>query len=324
MGQSSFGGALTVTQMYQWMHFGMTAGLTSDGCSRGDVFIGPNFRIGNLFISPAASVGLEQGRTNIEFKNSIIGDKLTIMRPAPNFKVGAALRIGYKIINRVSVHVGVGYSHLMRYGRSDYLSEPWVLVSEESETDVLSVEIGASYNLSSDELLSGDNCLVSGISAGASSMGAYVSADVKAFNRIGFNTGHSYGGFTTFYCENGGAEIGGVYELNLFPCGSDSWYTAAVGAEVAMGMYPRTFSGLAQENPDRFRTEWGIYSFGGGFRARFTPFGVQIGRFNLSAYASVGAVGVLPAKGEGNLQYQVTSNNWSFQWMAGGRVECAF
>ena len=85
-------------------------------------------------------------------------------------------------------------------------------------------------------------------------MGAFVSVDVRSFDRIGYVLGHNYGGFTRFYLQTGNAEIGGMYNLDIYPWGSNSAYYASVGVEAAMGMYNRPWSGIATENPERFET----------------------------------------------------------------------
>jgi hypothetical protein len=286
----------------------------SNGCFHSDLFVGPNFYIGdNFYIAPAVSLGIRCSRDTLVYESTLSKDLFTQSAPKPKFAIGGKIRVGYDF-GRFAVFGGVGYDRLFSYGRSDMLADPWVLVSEKSGNNVISAEIGASYVITDDNFVSGDNCLQAGVSAGYGTMGAFVSADVTSFKRIGYYVGHSYGGQATFYVQSGNAEVGGQYNLEFFPCGSDSWYSMSIGTNAVMGLYQRAWKGIALEDPERFQILHKPYSFGGGSDVELSPVGGQFGCFNLSLSAGIGLRAVLQTEAKGNLGYQVQSDNIWLNW----------
>lgn len=317
----AFGGNVTVAQMYKWFHFGTQFGLSSNGCFNGNVFVGPKFG-NNFYVAPSAVIGIRQVRETNKYQNTSNEDVFTYWRPAPRFAVGANLRLGYNF-GKIAVFGNVAYERAFSYARGEMLQYPWVCVEKTSPKDIITAELGISAVLSSDKFVSGDNCLEMGASGGYSSMGAFVSVDVRSFDRIGYVLGHNYGGFTRFYLQTGNAEIGGMYNLDIYPWGSNSAYYASVGVEAAMGMYNRPWSGIATENPERFETAWKVYSFGGRGALVLTPVGFQFGIVNISAFGSIGVAGQLPVNGLGKFGYKTTTGNAQLYWAGGARVAIA-
>lgn len=317
----AFGGNITVAQMYDWFHFGAQFGVSSNGCFNGNVFVGPKFGR-NFYVAPSAVVGIRQVRELNLYQNTLNEDVFTYWRPAPRFTVGANLRIGYNF-GVVAVFGGVGYERAFSYTRGEMLQYPWVCVEKTSPKDIITAELGIACVFSDDNFYSGDNCLEIGVGGGYSSMGAYASIDLRSFDRIGYVVGHNYGGFANFYLETGNAEIGGMYNLDFYPWGSNSAYYASIGVEAAMGMYQRKWSGTATEKPERFETSWGVYSFGGRGALVVTPVGFQFGMVNISAFGSVGVAGQLPVKGLGNFGYETTTGEAQLYWACGARVAVA-
>ena len=84
-----------------------------------------------------------------------------------------------------------------------------------------------------------------------------------------------------------------------------------------MGQYKRSWSGIAQESPDRFSTLWSVYSLGGRGSVVVTPLALQIGIFNLSLFGNVGVVAQVPVKGLGSFGYEATTSGAQL-YLAGG------
>jgi hypothetical protein len=320
-GSHAGGGALSVTQLYKWVHFGATAGVNSQGCFNTNLFVGP--KIGsNFYVAPSLVLGMRQVREYSEYINTHNLDLFTYSRPAPRLTVGAGLRIGYNF-GKVGIFAGASYERAFAYSRSEMLAYPWEPSEKTSPKHIISAELGLAVVLSEDNMISGDNCLEISAASGYSSMGGYVSIDLEKFSRLGWCLGHTYGGFTNFYFQSGNAEIGGRYNLEFYPGGSNSIYNCGIGVEAAMGQYRRSWSGVAEENPDRLDTQWSVYSFGGRGSVVVTPVALQFGIVNISIFGNVGVVGQVPVTGLGDFGYQAESNAPQFYWSAGAKIAFA-
>ncbi len=318
----AFGGNISVLHTpCKWLHCGTQFGMASNGCFNANVFVGP--KIGRKFgFAPSAVVGLRQVRETNKYQNTLNGDGFTYWRPAPNFSYGVNVRLWYDF-GHVALFGNVGWEQVCGYGRGEMLKDPWVSVEKTSPKDMITAEIGVSAVLSDNTLKSGNNCLEVGVSGEYTSMGGKVSLDVIKFDMLNFSIGHSYGGFGSFYFETGNAEVGAKWNLDWYPLGSDSHYHASIGVEAAMGMYSRQWSGVALENPERFNTSWGVYSFGGRGALVLSPVEFQFGIVKISAYGSVGVAAQLPVKGLGKFGYDTSTGIAQLYWGGGARVALA-
>lgn len=321
-GTHAGGGTLSVTQLYPWFHLGTSAGINSDGCFNANIYAGPKFG-DNFYIAPSLVLGMRQVREYNEYENTQNGDLFRYSRPAPRLSLGGSLRIGYNF-GFIGIFAGVGYERTFSYSRGELLHNPWARVDGSDIRNIISAELGVACVLSDDYLVSGDNCLEISAGGGYSSMGGYVSLDVQSFKRFAWAVGHSYGGFTNFYFQSGNAEIGGRYNLEFYPWGSNSFYGAAIGIEAAMGQYRRSWSGVAEERPNRFETNWNVYSFGGRGSLVLTPLMFQVGILNVSVFGNVGVAGQVAVKGLGDFGYDAsTSGKAELYWACGAKMSFA-
>ena len=316
--EKSFGAALSVTQLESWLAYGAEVYFQSNGCAGLKASFGPKFG-DNFYISPALEVGLVTVREESLFSNG--SDSLLYRRPAPRFAVGGQLRLGYNF-GAIGIFAAGSYNRVFGYKQTN-LSEEWVCTRRTAPKDLWAIQLGLAVSLDSDRLLSGDNCPELKIGGGYSSMGAFATVEVMSFDRFAFAVGHTYGGFANFYMETGNAEVGGKYNLEVYPAGSSSVYHFSVGAEAAIGQYMRPWVGVTTEEIQRFFTKWGVYSFGGRIAGIITPVALQLGVLNLSAYGSIGVAGQTHVTGTGDLGYQAQGSGAQLYWACGAKIGIA-
>ena len=318
---------INATRYHKWCHYGMKAGGDiANSTLKANVYGGPKFGIGdNFYIAPGVTFGVGQSRTKLVYQNSHNGDQWTYKLPNPNLLIGGQLLLGYNF-GSVGIFLQTGYERALSYSQNKILENPWVELERSSAKDYLTIELGFSYIIDGDTMLSGDNCMIASIGGGYSSMGHFASVDLKGFSRLGYNLGHSYGAIFSFYTENGAAEIGGRYDLNWHPSGSNGRYNAAIGVSAVVGQYPRSWNGSANDDPERLSVGGFKWSLGGGADLEVTPVAVQLGRVNLALFGSAGVRSLTKVKGGGDLNYGANSisKNLFFCWKGGLKVEVAF
>lgn len=318
---SGLGAGLSVTNLYNWFHFGTSLDY-SNGCFAGKFQIGPNIWFGNFFGGLSLDLGMAQCLRTETYLNTNNLDVFRLRTPAPKMTVGASIRCGF-VFERVGIHGKVSYDNANGYKRGVLLQTPWELTERTESENIITAEIGISFVLGDNGFLySGDNCFEFATYAGTSSYGVFFGSELLKFERIGYAVGQSYGGFASFYYGNGNAEIGGKYMLNWYPGGSNSVYTGSLGAELAMGQYKRLWNGTA-DDPERFNVRGGNYAFGGRISVLIEPVALQLGQFKVSAFGSIGYAAWLPVKAAGNLGYEASSENSGLYWNFGGRLSIA-
>ena len=308
-GNHAVGGRIAVKQIEpeKYFHYGISAGLNSDACFSTIASIGPAFKVGNLYILPEALVGLRSVRDSSVYL-SPIGDELIYSRPGPKFSVGGGLKIGYKVTKNFSLYVGASYERMFSYQQANIFEDGWTHVSEVSPKNVVSCEIGAAAVIEENYLRSGNNCPEIAIVGGYSSDGAFAGVEVRSSDLLNYRLGHNYGGYTTFFCQSGNAEIGALYNIEFFPWGSDSWFSMGLGVKLGMGMYRGEWSGNAMSEPGRVEAGKIRYAFGGGGAFKMTPINFRVGGVvSFGAFLEVGGRIWLPTKGAGD--FIVTYNN---------------
>lgn len=319
---SGLGAGLSVTNLYNWFHFGTSVDYVSSGCFSGKFQIGPAIWFGNFYGGLSLDMGLAQCLRIEEYVNENTLDVFKTRTPAPKMTVGGSVRLGF-VFEHFGVQARISYDNANTYKRGTMLGEPWVLRSSIENENVITAELGISLVLGSNEIrYSGDNCYEFSGFGGMSSYGAFLGSELLKFERIGYAVGQSYGGFASFYLGNGNAELGGKYMLNWYPGGSNSIYTASIGAELAMGQYKRQWNGAA-DDPERFSVKARNYAFGGRFAGVVEPVALQLGQFKISAFGSIGYAVWIPVKAMGNLGYETYSENSGLYWNFGGRLSIA-
>jgi hypothetical protein len=317
--------SISATRYHQWFHYGIKAGADiANQTFKGSLYFGPKF--GNRFyFAPAVTAGLGQVRTKLVYQNPNNEDLWIYNLPQPNFLVGGQVVLGYNF-KHFGLFLQAGYERALSYSRNVAMENPWVEVERTTAQNFLTAEIGFSYIIDGETMLSGDNCMITSIGGGYSSMGHFASVDVKGFNRLGYRLGHSYGAIFSFYTENGNAEIGGRYDLNWYPGGSNSRYNASIGVVAVMGQYFRDWSGLANDDPERLSVGGSKWSLGGGADLEITPVALQLGRVNLALFGGAGFRALTKVKGSGDLNYGANSisKNLFFCWKGGLKLEFAF
>jgi hypothetical protein len=315
---------LEVNQSYDWFTFGGGADVAFNGCFTADVKVGPKFG-DNFYVAPELTLGLAQVRESSEYINTENGDIFRTSRPAPRLTLGGEIRLGYNWEN-LGIFCNIGYKRAFKYSQIKMLQDPWQQTGYKSGKHSFYAELGLSYNMREGNMLSGDNCTELSAIFGYSSEGMLLGMDFTSFKRFSWSWGNSYGGFTNFYLQNGAAEIGAKYMLSCYPVGSNSVYSFAFGPELAMGMYPRHWSGEASENIDRFKTSWNVYSLGGRFGLKLAPVSLQLGRFNLSLNGGIGVIvlnKVTSVETQYDFGYGVTSENARLYWEASAKFAVA-
>lgn len=315
------GVALNIVQMYDWAHFGGEVSWTHDATFAGKVFGGANFWLGDFYAGVSADIGVAQIWRESWWENTNTLDKYRVSSPAPNMTIGGTLRLGYNW-EKIGIFASVSYDRGFSYKRGENLGETWEHLSTTEDKNIVSAKVGVSYIFDNSQPISGDNPLEIGVSAGYSSFGTYVSADVMKLQRIAWSVQQSYGGLVNFYIGNGNAEIGGRYMLNFYFGGSNDVFSMGIGAEAVMGQYNRSWSGMTQEKPDRFQAKFNNYAFGGQGALIIEPVALKFAWFRISLFGSVGVAGWLPAKGDGSFGYGVSSTNSQFSWKCG--LRCSF
>jgi hypothetical protein len=316
---------LNATRYHKWYHYGMKAGGDMiNKTLKANVYAGPKFG-NNFYVAPAITFGLGQVRTELTYQNLNNEDKWMYKLPQPNFFVGGQVVFGYNF-GTIGIFLQTGYERAFSFSQTQVLEKPWVEVERKSAKDFLNVEVGFSYIIDGKTMMSGDNCLIASIGGGYSSMGHFMSVDLKGFARLGYSFGHSYGGVFSFYTGNGNAEIGAKYDLNWHPGGSNGRYNASIGISAVVGQYSRTWTGSANDDPERLSVGGSKWSLGGGVDLEITPVAVQLGRVNLALFGSYGFRALTKVKGSGDLNYNAntTSNNLFGCWKGGLKVEFAF
>jgi hypothetical protein len=276
-----------VNQSYDWFTFGADANVAFNGCFSSTIKGGPKFGK-NFYIAPELTLGLAQVRENSEYINTENGDIFRTNRPAPRLTLGGEIRLGYNWKN-VEIFCNIGYKRAFKYSQSQMLQDPWQQTGYQSGKHNLYAELGLAYNIS-EEAMAVEKRLKLGVNGGYSSEGLFAGLEAYSFDRISWSWGHSYGGFANFYLQNGAAEIGAKYMLSCYPIGSNSIYSFAFGPEIAMGMYPRQWGGIAMEDASRFQTAWNVYSLGGRFGLNVAPVALQLGRSNISLNGGIGVI----------------------------------
>jgi hypothetical protein len=311
-------------QLYDWLFLAAEADVAFNGCFTADAKVGP--KVGkNFYVALPLLIGVGQVRESAEYINTENGDIFRTRRPAPRLTLGGEIRCGYNWEN-VGILFNIGYKRAFKYSHSQMLCEPWQQTGYQSGKHSFYAELGLSYNMREGNMLSGDNCTELSAILGYSSEGMLLGMDFTSFKRFSWSWGNSYGGFTNFYLQNGAAEIGAKYMLSCYPIGSNSIYSFAFGPEIAMGMYPRHWSGVASENIDRFKTSWNVYSLGGRFGLKLAPVALQLGRFNISLNGGIGVIvlnKVTSVETQYDFGYGVTSENARLYWEASARVAVA-
>lgn len=319
---TALGVGISVTNLYDWVHFGCSVDYVSNGTFSGKFYIGPNIWFGNFFGGLSLDLGMAQCLRTETYLNTNNLDVFRLRTPAPKMTVGASIRCGF-VFDRIGIHGKVSYDNANGYKRGVLLQNPWELTERNESENIITAELGISFVLGDNSVrYSGDNCFEFATYAGTSSYGVFFGSELLKFERLGYAMGQSYGGFASFYYGNGNAEIGGKYMLNWYPGGSNSVYTGSLGAELAMGQYKRLWNGAA-DDPERFNVRGGNYAFGGRISVLIEPVALQLGQFKVSAFGSIGYAAWLPVKATGNLGLETASVNSGLYWNLGGKLSIA-
>ena len=316
--------AVSATRYHDWFHYGTEfGGDIANKTFYGRLFVGPKFG-DKFYFAPSATFGLGQVRTRNVYQNLNNEDKLIYQFPQPKFLVGGQFRLGYNF-GSVGIYLQAGYERSFSDAHNSVLEQPWIELERSSAKDHLNIGLGFSYIIDDDVMFSGDNCIISSLGGGYSSMGHFASIDVKGCNRLGPFIKHSYGAIFSFYTENGNAEIGGGYDLLIYPGGSDGRYNASIGITAVMGQYSRVWEGVANDDPERLFVKNSRWSLGGGADLEVTPVALQFGQVKLALFGSVGFRALNKVKGSGDLNYGASSISSAIipHWKGGLKIEIA-